>query len=262
MTNTYLAERLSVMSILPNMRCGMSTLSIVNMTSKQRWLLTGLLIPAAFGAFMFGRSLWWELRPFPNYPSLIKHPDERLMGTVAFFDSFPDNCLHIVSASGGSPRKVKCLEGEVATWLPDGRVQVTSYANRNKNSDDTRVIVDVETGKSVPVRSEAIPPWSEVVQVLGPNGEQVRVVSRRGVIKLFLRDINGERELLSVGAPSSYTFGYPSWSPTGEWFVVKDGLDRLLTITTGATPTVRVLAKNAWGQAVTGLSFINETTDS
>jgi hypothetical protein len=72
--------------------------------------------------------------------------------------------------------------------------------------------------------------------------------------------MNGERTLFSVRAPTSYTLGNPSWSPTGEWFVVKDGLDRLLVITTDETPTVRILAKNAWGQAVTGITFISENT--
>lgn len=228
---------------------------------KRRWFLAVLLIPTALGVFFFGRSLWWELRPFPEFPSLKKNPDMSLSGTVAFFDSFPDNCLHIVSASGGDSRKVTCLQGEVATWLPDGRVQVTSYGNRDDDSDDTRVIVDVETGTLTPARSDSIPPWSQSARVPGPNGEQVRTTSERGVITLYLRDVSGERELLSVGAPTSYTFSSPSWSPTGEWFVVKDGLDRLLTITTDATPSVRVLAKNAWGQAVTGLSFINDTIE-
>ena len=229
---------------------------------KQPWLLAILLIPTILGVFIFGRSLWWELRPYPDFPSLIKNPDPKLTGTVAFFDSFPDNCLHVVAASGGSSRKVKCLKGETATWLLDGRVQVTSYANREKNSDDERFIVDVETGSTTSVPSDLIPPWSEVVRVLGPNGEQLRTVSKRGNFTLYLRDAGGERTLFSVRAPTSYTLGYPSWSPTGEWFVVKDGLDRLLVVTTDETPTVRILAKNAWGHAVTGLLFANSKNNS
>ncbi len=227
---------------------------------KQRWFLAVVLPPVLFGAYVFGRSLWWELRPYPDFPSLIKNPDSNLTGTVAFFDSFPDNCLHVIAASGGSSRKVKCLKGETATWLLDGRVQVTSYAQRNKDSDDERFIVDVQTGKTTSVPSGSIPPWSETVQVQGPNGEWVRTVSRRGNITLFLKDMNGERSLFSVRAPTSYTLGYPSWSPTGEWFVVKDGLDRLLLITTDVTPTARILAKNAWGQGVSGINFISENT--
>ena len=229
-------------------------------SNRGRWFLAILLIPVLFGVYVVGRSLWWELRPYPDFPSLIKNPDSNLTGTVAFFDSFPDNCLHVIAASGGSSRKVKCLKGETAAWLLDGRVQVTSYAQRNKDSDDVRLIVDVQTGKTTSVPSDSIPPWSETVQVQGPNGEWVRTVSRRGNLTLFLKDMNGERTLFSVRAPTSYTLGNPSWSPTGEWFVVKDGLDRLLVITTDETPTVRILAKNAWGQAVTGITFISENT--
>ena len=226
--------------------------------SKKQWFLTILLIPSVIGIFVFGRSLWWELRPFPDFPSLINNPDTKLRGTVVFFDSFPDNCLHVIAASGGTSRKVKCLKGEVATWLPDGRVQVTSYADRDKSTDDERFIVDVATGQSLSVSPESIPAWSEATQMQGPNGEQVRTVSRRGTITLFLKNANRERVLFSVGAPTSYTLSYPSWSPTGDWFVVKDGLDRLLVITTNETPTVRILAKNAWGQDVTGRTFVDK----
>ncbi len=229
-------------------------------SNRGRWFLAILLIPFLFGVYVVGRSLWWELRPYPDFPSLIKNPDSNLTGTVAFFDSFPDNCLHVIAASGGSSRKVKCLKGETAAWLLDGRVQVTSYAQRNKDSDDVRLIVDVQTGKTTSVPSDSIPPWSETVQVQGPNGEWVRTVSRRGNITLFLKDMNGERALFSVRAPTSYTLGFPSWSPTGEWFVVKDGLDRLLVVTTDETPTIRILAKNAWGEAVTGITLISENT--
>lgn len=249
------------MSIPSDRGTRLATFLQVKRQDKRRWFLGVLVIPTALGAFFFGRSLWWELRPFPEFPSLKKNPDTSLSGTVAFFDSFPDNCLHIIAASGGNSRKVKCLDGEMAKWLPDGRVQVTSYANRDKDSDDTRVIVDVETGTMTSAPAESIPPWSDIARVLGPNGEQVRTVSERGVITLYLRDASGERELFSVGAPTSYTLDHPSWSPTGEWFVVKDGLDRLLVITTDTTPSVRVLTKNAWGHAVTGLSFINGTIE-
>lgn len=223
--------------------------------NKRNWYLACLVVPLFLVIFLVGRNVWWELRPFPDYPSLLKHPDSQLGGTVAYFDSFPDNCIHVVAASGGVPRKVACMEGESASWLPDGRVQVTSYGNRKDATDDKRVIVDPETGNATAANSDSIPQWMKPTTVEGPNGERVRSVSRHGVFALFLTDISGERKLFSVRAPTSYTMGEPAWSPTGEWFVIKDGLDRLLTITTDATPTVRILVKNAWGQAVTGLSL-------
>ena len=232
-----------------------STFTEMKKVQKHRWLLAVIFVPVSFAVFMVARNIWWELRPFPDFPSLAKEPDSELVGTVVFFDSFPDNCVHVVPASGGQPRKVTCIQGELTAWLPDGRVQVTSYGNRDKVSDDKRVIVDIRTGSVVPSDSSSIPRWSDVYEVLGPEGERLRTVSRRGRLTLFMKDANGERELFTVSAPTSYTLGYPAWSPTGEWFVVKDGLDRLLTITTDATPTVRVLAKNAWGQAVTGLEI-------
>jgi len=225
----------------------------MNRRFKHKWLLACSVVPVVLLVFLVGRNVWWELRPFPNYPSLISHPDSRLTGTVVYFDSFPDNCVHVVAASGGESRKVACVEGEATAWLPDGRVQVTSYGIPEQSSDDKRIIIDVETGEPVPIATSPNPQWTESSAGEGPNGERVRSASRRGIFTLFLTDIGGERKLFSVKAPTSYTMRDPAWSPTGEWFVIKDGLDRLLTITTGATPSVRVLAKRAWGHAVTGL---------
>lgn len=246
------------MYVLACMEVLVTIFSQMNKSHMHRLVLALVLLPIFFGVFVFARNVWWELRPFPDFPSLIKHPDQKLVGSVVFFDSFPDNCIHIVSASGGAPRRVTCLEGEMTAWLPDGRVQVTSYHDRDKASDDKRVIVDIETGKVVAGDSSLIPLWTDVREVLGPNGERLRTVSRGGRLTMYITDAAGERVLFSVSAPTSYSVGYPAWSPTGEWFVVKDGLDRLLTITTDETPTVRVLAKNAWGQAVTGFDFEGE----
>ena len=60
------------------------------------------------------------------------------------------------------------------------------------------------------------------------------------------------RTLLSVPAPDTYTFGQPVWSPDGEWFVVKDDLDHLLSVTTADDSTTRVLVEGGFGQAITG----------
>lgn len=245
----------AVMFVLAVTSMAVSTFNEVKTVRRHQWFMVILLVPVSFGVFLVGRNLWWELRPFPEFPSLMKHPDKLLVGSVVYFDSFPDNCIHVVPASGGTARKITCLEGELTAWLPDGRVLVTSYGNREKVSDDKQVILDIQTGSVTPSESASIPRWNDVYEVVGPNGERLRTVSRQGRLTLFMQDSNGERELFTVSAPTSYTLGYPAWSPTGEWFVVKDGLDRLLTITTDATPTVRVLAKNAWGQAVTGFDF-------
>lgn len=227
----------------------------MNRRFKHKWLLACTVVPVVLLIFLVGRNVWWELRPFPDYPSLITHSDSRLVGTVVYFDSFPDHCVHVVSAAGGASRKVACVDGEATAWLPDGRVQVISYGDPNRSSDDKRTILDLETGQFVPVTTSPAPLWTEPSGAEGPNGERVRAVSHRGIFSLFLMDFSGERKLFSVKAPTSYTMRDPAWSPTGEWFVIKDGLDRLLTITTDATPTVRVLAKRAWGHAVTGLSI-------
>ncbi len=75
--------------------------------------------------------------------------------------------------------------------------------------------------------------------------------SERGKLKVTLTTDEGVRTLLEVGAPTTYTLGGLSWSPDGEWFVMKDDLDQLLLITTATPSQTRVLVEGGWGPAAT-----------
>lgn len=219
-------------------------------------VLVGVALVVAVGGFFVARALWWSLRPTPEFPSLVAEPDESLMGTVAFIRPFPeDDCVWIVAAAGGEPEEVACIDGGAGSleWLPDGRLQATRYKGGEGTSDTGRWIIDPATGEVETVPRDEIPPRAEPpTTVVGPDGEQVETVSERGRLTMTMTVGDDTRTLLSVAAPDTYTFGQPAWSSDGEWFVVKDDLDRLLLVTTADDSTARVQVYGGYGQAVTG----------
>lgn len=227
-------------------------------------VVVGVTLVVAVGGFLVARSLWWSLRPTPDFPSLVAKPDESLVGTVAFIRPFPeDDCVWIVVAAGGAPEEVACIDGGAGElkWLPDGRLQSTRYKGGEGTSDTGSWIIDVATGEVETVPPDEIPPRGEPpTMVVGPDGEQVESVSKRGRLTMTMTAGGETRTLLSVPAPDTYTLGQPAWSPDGEWFVVKDDLDRLLLVTT-TDSTTRLLVESGFGQAVTG-DQIDLDTDS
>jgi hypothetical protein len=219
------------------------------------WILAGAAVLVVVGGFFIARSLWWSLRPTPEFPSLVAQPDDSLVGTVAFIRPFPENdCVWIVAAAGGEPQELACIDGGAGSleWLPDGRLQSTRYQGGEGTSDTGRWVIDVTTGEVETVPADEIPPQGEPpTTVVGPDGERVETVSERGRLTMTMTVADETRTLLSVGAPDTYTFGQPVWNPDGEWFVVKDDLDHLLLVTTADDSTTRVLVEGGYGQAVT-----------
>lgn len=230
------------------------------MKTRMRRAIAIAAVPVCIGLFFVGRSLYWSLKATPNFDSLVTTPDTTLTGTVAFFKPYPNNeCVYLVRASGGQAVKSVCVGGDgQLEWLDDGRLQVTMYGRQEDRADDKSVIIDVraKTTESVPL--EKIPEWRDITEVTGPNGEKVVSKSRHGQLTVKLTDTSGTRELLKVGAPDTYTFGLPSWSPDAKWFVVKDDKDRLLTITVGSVSTTRVLVEGGYWPAVTNLDVLGK----
>jgi hypothetical protein len=217
-------------------------------------VVVGVALVVAVGGFFVARALWWSLQPTPEFPSLVAEPDESLVGTVAFIRPFPeDDCVWIVAAAGGEPEKVACIDGGAGglEWRLDGRLQSTRYKGGEGTSDTGSWIIDPATGEVETVPRDEIPPQAEPPTVVGPGREQVETVSERGRLTMTMTAGGETRTLLSVAAPDTYTFGQPAWSPDGEWFVVKDDLDRLLSVTTADDSTTRVLVEGGFGQAIT-----------
>jgi hypothetical protein len=218
-------------------------------------VLAGVAVVVLVGGFFIGRALWWSVRPTPEFESLAAQPDAALRGTVAFIRPFPDNgCVWVVAASGAKPKKVACVDGGAGDlkWLPDGRIQSTRHQGGEGTSDTRSWVFDVATRSVEEVPLDQIPPEQDPPNVvLGPQGERVAATSEKGRLTMTMADRTGTRTLLSVGAPDTYTFGQPTWSPDGEWFIVKDDLDRLLLVTTTEPSRTRVLVAGGHTPAVT-----------
>ena len=218
-------------------------------------VVLAVVVVVLVGGVFIGRGLWWSLRPTPDFPSLATQPDSNLRGTVAFLRPYPDDgCIWIVKASGASVKKIACAAGAAGElkWLADGRIQSTRYKGGEGTGDTRSWIFDVASGRVQDVPLDQIPPPQQPpTVVIGPVGERVTSRSKHGQLTLTISDQAGTRELLTVGAPDTYTFGQPTWSPDGKWFIVKDDLDRLLLVTTGDPSLTRVLVDSGHTPAIT-----------
>ncbi|MEI7548370.1 MAG: hypothetical protein WCK21_09975, partial [Actinomycetota bacterium] len=191
----------------------------------------------------------------PKFGSLAAQPDSALRGTVAFLKPYPDNgCVWVVAASGAKPKKVACVDGGAGDlkWRPDGRIQSTRYKGGEGTGDTRSWIFDVATGAVEDVPLDQIPPQKNPPSVVaGPRGEKVTSRSENGRLTTTMSDQTETRTLLAVDAPGTYTLGQPTWSSDGEWFIVKDDLDRLLLVTTADPSRTRVLVDGGYAPAVT-----------
>ena len=234
-------------------------------TRRSRKRTVAILLPIAMvlliGGFFLGRSLWWSVRPAPDFPSLATTPDPGRRGTVAYIKPYPhDNCVFVVAASGGPPKEVGCVEGAATDlrWLPDGRLEGSRFERGPGMTVNRRWIADVRAGTIEDVPNSESPPMKDLPEsVPGPHGEEVVATSARGRLTVTLRSDEGTRTLLSVDAPETYTLGQPAWSPDGTWFVVKDDLDRLLLVTTADPSQTSELVDGGWGQAATDADLLD-----
>jgi hypothetical protein len=228
-------------------------------TSKRRVriIAAAVAVPVLLvGAFLVGRSLWWGLRPIPEFPALATARDDTRTGTIAYVAAFPDDgCIWVVRAAGGSPRRVGCVRGSAdgLRWRADGRLEGNRFVRTAEGGPTYRWIADVaeRTIRDVPGSGRTPSKDGAGEEPVGPNGETVAFSSSRGRLTVTLTRGGTSRTLVSVGAPETYTFGQTAWSPDGSYFAVHDDLDRVLLVTTGADPEVLVVGEGGWGPAVT-----------
>lgn len=225
---------------------------------RRVWIGLLAIIGVAFGVLIFfvARDAYWGLRPTPKFELLGRQPDRSLTGTVAYISTGGNGkCVGLVAAAGRPTKQLACFESSPTTlqWVSPARLEVTHYSAAQNRDDRWRMIIDVRTGERESVPKSKIPADQPAVSAAtGPNGERVDSSSSRGRLRVRLTDAAGTRELLSVAAPYTYTFGDPVWSPDGKWFVVKDDLDQIVLITVNDPSQTRVLVKDAYGPAVTG----------
>lgn len=230
---------------------------------RRRWTIAAVVVVPilVIGGLLLGRSAWWSLRPTPDFPALASAPDPARTGTIAYIQAYPDDgCVWVARASDGERRRVGCVEGSVGSlaWRADGRLEGTRFVRTAQGGPEYRWIADIEEGTIHDIPGSRQPPSKEPVpeNPAGPKGERASFRSTGGRLTVTITDADGARSSTSVAAPDTYTFGQTAWSPDGSYLAVHDDLDRVLLITTGARPRILLVAKGAWGPAITSLDVL------
>lgn len=229
---------------------------------RRTWLLVLAAAAAVFVAVVAIDVVRSLTAREPSFASLAAHPDRSLSGTVAYVDE-ATRCVRVVAAAGSPVKNVYCLPafvpskspnegkemGPQLVWREDGTLEVTMFrAFMGKDTPTTygamwQRVVDVRTGavRDVPAAEVPTTPVLTTRPMTSPTGAQLTTTSDRGHVKILLTDSSGPRTLLDVRGPSDYTYGLIAafWAPNWQWVAADDG--RILVITPGPTPRVRVL---------------------
>ena len=232
--------------------------------SKRRgWLiaLTVVVPVVVLGGLLLGRSVWWSLRPTPDFPALTSDRDPARTGTIAYIQAYPDDgCVWVTRAATGARQRVGCVEGSIGSlsWRAGGRLEGTRFIRSAQGGAEYRWVADVASGRIADVPGSRRPPSKDPVpqNPAGPNGERASFRSTRGRLTVTITDGDGVRSSISVAAPDTYTFGQTAWSPDGSYLAVHDDLNRVLLITTGARLKILLVSEDAWGPAITGADVL------
>jgi hypothetical protein len=213
------------------------------------WILfvaAGLTLVGVAAFLIFGGPST-VFTPVPTFASLQTHRDATIVGTVAYersgvvISQIKQDCVDVVAAGGGTPQQLFCVPWQrspvkeaALVWLSDGNLEVTS-----RDANHWRKVADIAAGAVV---DASWSPPGESTSDVGPQGQIVESHVFLGTLTLSVVSGSHRRTLASISVPREYSFGEPSWSPTGTWFVLGDSVGRVLVVTTGATPSIRYLA--------------------
>jgi len=168
------------------------------------------LVILAIAVFKFGIK-------DPSPQSMRDEPNGDIAGEIAYADD--DGCIRVIAAAGGDSREVTCVSqfgGEV-TWVDRGHVAYLEYGPQAA----IWWSVDVETGdeEELGPMSSTRPPVA--VDAVSPNGERLHIEHPGGDI---YRISGGERvRIFDYDGPDSWTPEYLTWSPDGEWVLLRYG---------------------------------------
>lgn len=195
--------------------------------------------------------------PFPDTPRLADQPEPQVPGRLAYL-SWDDgeSCLHVVDGAGND-LVLTCDPdhgGEGLRWTEDGYIALTVWSVTAREER----IIDPATGDTVEVREA--PELDELGRVPEPgdltipphvraDGTEVRVDSRAGKVEIAVGRPGEPREVVweAVG-PERYRLEQPSWSPDGEWLLVRDSRGHLLVLGADGDPAPRIWVEDAGWQ--------------
>lgn len=213
----------------------------------------GIVIVVAALVAVFG------VVPFPTTPTVAEQPDPAVPGRLAYLVwDRDDTCLHVVDGVG-TDTEVTCglvEHGGGLRWTDDGYVAVRTW----DGAGEAERIIDPATGVTVELRPVpagdqpgATPPFDPDAghSRIRADGWEVRTDSRSGRVTVSVGPPEGPREVVwEAAGPASYRLDEASWSPDGEWLLLRDSRGHLLVMGAEGDPAPRIWVEDAgWEHA-------------
>lgn len=154
----------------------------------------------------------------PSPPSMQEVRNEAIAGMIAFADE--DGCYHVIDAAGGEPRQVTCglknFGGDL-TWVDAEHIAFAIYTG----SGVTWRSVDVATGEEADLGTTSGPGGLEADDMVSPLGERLIIDYPGGDV--YRVDGPDRVRIFDYDGPDSWTPEYITWSPDGEWVLLRYG---------------------------------------
>jgi hypothetical protein len=206
----------------------------------------GILVVVAVVVAMFG------IVAYPDTPLVLDQPDPVLPGRLAYLTwDDGEGCLHVVDGRGNDD-ELTCgeLGGELIRWTDTGYVAVRSWSPSGAEewivdpvTGEVVDVVPVERNGDRPEVPDPFQPWAETA-----DGRVAEVSSRAGDVRVTVRDGAGPRATVwEATGPSTYRLEGVSWSPDGDWLLVRDSRGSLLVLGADGDPSPRTWAEDADG---------------
>ncbi|HET7737767.1 MAG TPA: hypothetical protein VFK32_04265 [Tepidiformaceae bacterium] len=153
----------------------------------------------------------------PSPPSLVDDPNPEIPGQIAYIAR--DVCIRLVEASGSQPREVTCLSPNTGIggliWLDERHIAVAAFGQ----SGIEWTSVDVSNGDRAPVPSPT--PGGALDNMVSPRGEELFIEWDSGDV---FRLEGGDRiRIFDFDGPDNWAPEYVTWSPDGEWVLLRYG---------------------------------------
>jgi hypothetical protein len=215
-------------------------------------------LAAAGTALAIAGVVWaFGVAPLPDYPSLATRPDPSIPGRVAFLaGQFPRTCLYVGPAGGGDRRRLRCVDpgkdgadwllGAPIGWTREGRIVLQVIGESSLRA----LVLDPANGRVLERISAGGPIVRSAMEpgVDGPGGARLLVQRSHGAATLGIAPPDGSpREVARVSGPPGYAFREATWSPDGEWVLVRDSNQNLLVVRAREGAAPRLLAEQVWG---------------
>lgn len=174
-----------------------------------------VVLVLAFVVLEFGIS-------HPSPPSLRDHPHDEIPGSILYFDN--TGCVVDAAASGRSANRVYCPPAatgysDTLTWIDEKTFAYAVMEPMAKLPAGQWIKVDIATKRETPGTAMASPQM-QVVNMSSVRGEQISFDPDG-----YLYRVSGGDRIRIYKLPSGNggggQVGFMTWSPDGDWFLLR-----------------------------------------